>query len=292
MKKAACIAAAVAAVITAGAYFRLSISDRAPADRNDIISDISPEDICRITSERADEKWSIYTDGEAWTTDGIKKSIVGDYVDACLVSIFPLHGKMLNSVSDSSDYGFESGESVLLSFETNDGKKIQITVGDNTPSETETYILVGGDVYTVYTEVSSAMRKRLYNFLDPYIGGYDINSIQGIKIVRRDGIYELKRRGGRWVDADGEATDAEAVQTEITRYLRSMYFLKCFNDAEENPEKYGFSENSPFIDITMQDGTTSRITAGKTDGEEMYITVDGDGLVYSVLASNFKYLSQ
>lgn len=291
MKLRAAAAASAAAVIMAAVYIVIGSMPAEKEKSRDVILDFSVNDVIRAEFDLRENSYSLVrTDGK-WKIESIDADTDEGAVNGFFGDTLPMEGKRINNPEEPSVYGFDNPRA-RVEYTFADGTKKQITLGANTPSDTEAYVTDGKDIYTVYTQVSNALSNKMYSFIDSFIAGYEYEKTAGLEITNSTGRYTLLHSGGEWTYAEtGRTADEFQIKSKITRYLGGIYMLKCYVRNDENMQKYGFDKNGSSLRIMLSDNTESVIRTGVTDNNELYITIDEKPFIYCVDSSCFGFLT-
>ncbi len=291
MKIRAAAAASAAALIMAAVYIVISRAPAEKAESRDVILDFSVNDVTRAEFDLQENSYSLVKADSEWKIEGIDADTDEGAVNGFFGDTLPMEGKRINNPEEPSAYGFDNPRA-RVEYTFADGKKKQITLGANTPSDTEAYVTDGKDIYTVYTQVSNALSSKMYSFIDSFIAGYEYEKTISLEITNSTGRYTLFHSNGKWTYAEtGQPADEFQIKSKITRYLGGIYMLRCYVKNNENMQKYGFDQSSGSLKIKLSDNTESVIRTGMTDGNELYIIIDEKPFIYCVDGSCFSFLA-
>lgn len=246
----------------------------------------SETDVKEINVENTDETYRLYKKDGVWKSDR-KRELLSGAVEEYFKNTLPMEGRKLENAKNSAEYGFENPDTTVT-YTLNDGRVFAVEIGKNTPPDTETYVKCGNEIYTVYTDVSSELKKRLYRFTDTAIASFKYERIKSVSVEGSEN-FTLEKTSDGW-KCGGEILSEEKVKQEVTRWFGNIFFVKCFDKTEENLKKYGFDSQSASVCITLANGDRTVIYLGLSDGENIYIYTDKAEEIYSVNAKMFDFI--
>lgn len=282
-----CAAALCAAWIAASRYAQ---RPKEPP-KTEIIS-ISADDIQSIeisnqdescTLEREADEWKITEDGETVMPDKAK-------VDSWLEKVISSSGKSLGECDKPDQYGLDRYRSRLV-FRLKDGGSSTVTLGDDTPAQTESYVINSeNELFSVYTSVSSVLMKHMYDFIDDYMTGVEYDKLKNIYIKNKNGEVVYEKNKDTWYIGT-QKQNTEVVRSQITRYLGSIYSMRRYIKTDERIKAAGLDTPSAVLKITDSDGNITEINAGITDGSILYVTMNDTPFIYHVEKECFQFLT-
>lgn len=131
------------------------------AEKSWVLS-FSEDDVKEINVENTDETYRLYKKDGVWKSDR-KRELLSGAVEEYFKNTLPMEGRKLENAKNGAEYGFENPDTTVT-YILNDGRIFTVEVGKNTLPDTETYVKCGGETCTVYTDVSSELKKRLYRY--------------------------------------------------------------------------------------------------------------------------------
>ena len=292
MKKSTTIFTVIIAAVLIVCYGALRHRLNKPAQHMDAIVNFTQEELLSVEVSTPDEEYTLVKNGDTWSIEGIDEPLLLGGVNDYFNKTLPMKGELIENPSTPETYGMDNYTS-CVTYTLKNGKKKTVTLGNQTPSETEAYVLDDkGNLYTVYTLVSNALDNQIYHFIDDYITGFIYEELQQIKIINSSGEVTLRHNDGEWIyEPSGEKADEFLVKSKITRHLGSIYALKCFKKTDENLQKYGFDNQKMRLEVTVKNGETTVINAGTLQDEYLYITVDEKPFIYCVNSKSFEFLT-
>ena len=198
--------------------------------------------------------------------------------------------KTIGNVKDLNEYGLqEPAATVLVTF--NDGTTFTYCVGDVSPTDESCYYICekgSSNVYVAAFDNTSLFEDKVayidltvlsLSTSDTAAPSFEKLSFNGASY---DEPFTATKDGDGYTLSSGFAADAEKI-TEITDALTTLYADSAVaaNPGKNTLTKYGFDD--PLAVLSFEAGGKQYIlTAGKRDGENIYLMLDGTDVIYQV----------
>ena len=285
MSKKSVVVCFLISVIVISAYIIVSRPEKT-AEKSFVL-DFSESDVKEVKVENTDETYRLYKKDGEWKSDR-KREILNGSTEEYFKNTLPMEGRKIENAEDLAEYGFDNPDTTVT-YTLNDGRAYTVSVGKNTPPDTETYVKTDdGNIYTVYTDVGSELKKRFYRFTDTAVMSFKYERIKSVS-VDGDEKFTLEKTSGIWRSGD-TALSEEKVKQHVTRWIGNVFFVKCFEKNDKNLEKYGLAKPSESVCITLLNGEKTTIYLGNADGGDIYVFTDKSDEIYSVNAQMFDFI--
>ena len=107
---------------------------------------------------------------------------------------------------------------VEANIATRDGKTTKLMLGDNTPSNSSTYAMIGGDsrLFTVASSIKTTLDKPAPSFADKKLFSFGFDFPKQVEMKLGGKSYAIAYNGDDW-KVNGTRMDATSVQSVIAR---------------------------------------------------------------------------
>ncbi len=252
------------------------------------------------------EEYVLSKTGEDWVINGdasIKVSV--SRIETLLYECANVVAQKLvgEHVTDLSVYGLDQPTS-KVQITLNDGTTATILIGNASLEGSVSYIMVAGDD-KVYTKSTSGCRnlasllsdladKEIYSMAEEELGGFFLNRKDAlpVRIVLENRATDGEEPSYQWEMK--EPIEKVANDYTINESVITNLVVQSAVEVIPIPEAgkaYGFDAPQATYGIWSRDHSKSfTITVGKSDGENTYLTLQGDPSVYLVATENLDFL--
>ena len=201
-------------------------------------------------------------------TDGDKSAIES------VIRLFERADKERVVSSDPQDYrkfGLEpaTGSIVVVHSEGRD----TVFVGDKSPTGSFVFARQSGspDVFLTATTLKNNVEKELFDLRDKKALGFDKNNVRSLTLENRHGRFVLERsvEGWRVVKPNEYEAEQSDIQSMMNR-LSSENVNEYVEEAPESLRRYGLTNPSRQITVTLSNGATKSLLIGKRINKEYY----------------------
>ncbi len=258
-----------------------------------MIVDFIEEDLSEIKMDNTEQPYSL-VNNDGWFVKDSSSSL-DEPIKNMLADILSFDGILVGSdIADASEYGINE-DSLRMTYIDKNNESVSFTLGNKTPSGTEYYIADdNNDVYAIYTAPGDALKTKKYLLEDSYILGIEYEDISKIT-VEGEGPFELSKSGSKWTligNNEMQTIDEFTVRSDVTRHFGGMYSMATYPDNDENNEKFGFNEDVQKVTITDFDGNINTFYIADEEGKSVYIKLNEEKIIYSVVKDYFEFIKQ
>ncbi len=184
----------------------------------------------------------IETDGDKGSIDAIanmfswmrvERTISSDPAEYSVYGLDPERGKMIIVHKDGAD---------------------TLYLGDKSPTGSYVFARKSGspDVFLTSTTLKANIEKTLFNLRNKNVLGFEKHKVRAFDLKCKNGVFSLKRSGGKWKLVDDGEYDAD--KSEIDKILNRLHSERAKEFVDENPgnlRKYGLHKPGVRIDLML-----------------------------------------
>ncbi len=278
----------------------------------------NPSETIYIWQENADDMQSIdvnlpddsFTlvkgDEDKWSIKGLEGAAVKNYSISMLASdLAAMTAKSVveENAADLAKYGLAEPEySISANFA--DGSK-KTYYGGNKTAMGDGYYFKDADsetVYTIYASKFESLFAEKSSYRDITLLKVDSNKIMSINIDRADVKISIKKMEAPetvegYTLASWEMTSPVAGTVDdsqlSTNVLEKLTSIGVTSVASDKGDFAAYGLDKPYATVTLsdEDGVTQTLKIGNLNGDDRYVSTDGDKTVYTVAASTLDFAS-
>ena len=200
------------------------------------------EQIDEIKIEYGKNKFDMVKKGNKWylQKDGIpvKQGFIDNILDKCL------NLKFTALVSTSGNYEvYDLDQKAVTLLLLQKGKKVlELKIGKNSPTYSQTYVLIGKDqnVYQIDGDLKDKVKKIKEDIIDTRVLNFDAKNVNKIVFNYGKEKFGFEKKNGKWFFLDGK----EAYGNRVNEVVESLSTLQGANvlpemkgKIKEKPEK-------------------------------------------------------
>lgn len=263
------VAVVVLAALTGALYWsnhRKPAQDalKASADTPPKILTLNEAEIAKIGLKKkgADEVVLVKQDSGQWqmSTPG-PFGVDSDAVSGVVSTLSSLSSERLieDKASDLKPYGL-SEPSLEVDIAKKDGKTLELLLGDETPTGSAVYAMLGGDprVFTVASYTKSSIDKTAKDLRDKRLLTIEADKIVRVELIAKKQDIEFGRNKDEWQILKPRPLRADGMQVEdLVRKLKDAKMDLTVSDQDEKKAASAFASGTPVATakVTAQSGT-------------------------------------